>query len=1277
MAISKEPLFTKPTTIIFVCTVIIRVLTIGYVIGGLIMRFELLYLEDDVVKVLDFMPLGHLPLGSTLMFLFYSLMPFLLLYGIVGVIGLIIIVRRSKMLLLAHAVGHSTLIVIEIVYLTLISWIVHESADNSTMTKGFETAHEHDRISEWKTLFEKLSCCNVRKPETTTVYWFEFQPYVCSYTTGCLDKIGHLTSTYGGYYIAVISANIVTSVVCLAITDYYFRVAELAQKQEKTHNEMYKCKNGILGQLCTKSSIIWKRNKLMWISVFLKSVDLVYEVSLGASVVVLSYSWLRDYDLKDTMYGVWKDGISMGYLESVLTYSFLCVLSISMGLKFLNFAAIHRKSGTLMIAYIIAEFFLLLVEITIFIFLTLILRMLYSCKTGVYIYNIYFSSYATSINKLCDSTLDNWYKAARNNWLAFGFLLLHIAIKISHLAMADRLFKSIYTRNEKQAVGFLHFLLLKIKRKPLIAANIGIGVFTMVFSTVFLCGLLVVRYDQYAYTRITSTFHGISYSIGNIGDIRDTSYILMIVTLILTALLQIVLFVGVYFEKAYLLTSTFGLQMFLLTPHIISLFMIVVPLKLIYCCIEGVEQCDFSSNRDDLKFLCSGQTDLWISTTREIWLFWSFTLASFFLQLFSLVLCWKSYRKLFSEAICVRRCKRIYTWFINNPITFISFLTLSTLLIEIGFGIAIYAYYFENIYPTFLQQSLGRFTYLTLDMQYIMNGLTYTLLTIIPISVICRPLFLWLILYKGQQQASFGFVIGYLINIFGELAMLILSSILLNWVYSCPQQESSFYPGIFSQWEEFCNCCSGVIQNMETIKITFLACHLVLDTIYVILVDRVYPILNKDEENRGVLKILWVKLKAKLPEMKVQSSFRAVQLFGIAVDVSYCIAVYTLYFVNFYPFDQRVQQDLGSFKKDRYDMQDLLNAVAFTLMSIIPLTLLFRAAILYYGLHTRPSIIYLIITILFVFLGGYIVLITQSSYLLDLAYSCIDRSNSFYSSWKFTLFCDTLTVNFLFDITAVFVSYLVLQILLNVLSMFMLDRLYSYLSETGTSKGAVRSTCERLYISLKPSKMKITFFVVFCLMLILRLLFWIGLILMGLSPGYIHTGLIDVLHSMHIGNLNYGTMSMGLMYSHMALVPVDIACHGLELLAVTRMSKTFLIITILMRIIWVGSDVATLTLSSTILHMGYCLCGPGPVCLSSLYYKFKSEVCQDSFLLFHASGTLVAYLVVNVCSHIFELTVCSIMSKKTSTKISPSENQLNGVRGQEDSLEMESFDAGS
>lgn len=78
----------------------LKTLTIGYVIGGFVMRFELFYLEKDVVKILDYMPLGLLPLGSTLMFLVYSLMPFLLLYAIVGGVGLIIIVRRSKWLLL-------------------------------------------------------------------------------------------------------------------------------------------------------------------------------------------------------------------------------------------------------------------------------------------------------------------------------------------------------------------------------------------------------------------------------------------------------------------------------------------------------------------------------------------------------------------------------------------------------------------------------------------------------------------------------------------------------------------------------------------------------------------------------------------------------------------------------------------------------------------------------------------------------------------------------------------------------------------------------------------------------------------------------------------------------------------------------------------------------------------------------------------------------------------------------------------------------------------------
>lgn len=124
--------------------------------------------------------------------------------------------------------------------------------------------------------------------------------------------------------------------------------------------------------------------------------------------------------------------------------------------------------------------------------------------------------------------------------------------------------------------------------------------------------------------------------------------------------------------------------------------------------------------------------------------------------------------------------------------------------------------------------------------------------------------------------------------------------------------------------------------------------------------------------------------------MKVQSSFTAVQLLGIVsinqslkvhnqlvkrfrlfflpyplfslqvVDVSYCIAIYTLYFVNYYPFDQFVQQDLNAFEKHRYDMQDLLNALTYTLMSLIPLTLLSRVAVIYFGLHTRSFFIYIV-----------------------------------------------------------------------------------------------------------------------------------------------------------------------------------------------------------------------------------------------------------------------------------------------------------------------------
>lgn len=79
--------------------------------------------------------------------------------------------------------------------------------------------------------------------------------------------------------------------------------------------------------------------------------------------------------------------------------------------------------------------------------------------------------------------------------------------------------------------------------------------YIQVYSCVFFCGLLVVRYDQNAYEKVTSTLHGISSNETdvNMGDLRDSSYIIMAVTLVYSFLIQIVLFIGIYYEKTYLL----------------------------------------------------------------------------------------------------------------------------------------------------------------------------------------------------------------------------------------------------------------------------------------------------------------------------------------------------------------------------------------------------------------------------------------------------------------------------------------------------------------------------------------------------------------------------------------------------------------------------------------------------------------------------------------------------------------------------------------------------
>ena len=80
-------------------------MTIGYVVGGFVIKFHLNYLDTEIVYILDHMTLDILPLGSTLMFLIYSLMPLLLLYTIVGGVSFILLVRRTRVLLITVSSG--------------------------------------------------------------------------------------------------------------------------------------------------------------------------------------------------------------------------------------------------------------------------------------------------------------------------------------------------------------------------------------------------------------------------------------------------------------------------------------------------------------------------------------------------------------------------------------------------------------------------------------------------------------------------------------------------------------------------------------------------------------------------------------------------------------------------------------------------------------------------------------------------------------------------------------------------------------------------------------------------------------------------------------------------------------------------------------------------------------------------------------------------------------------------------------------------------------------
>lgn len=82
--------------------------------------------------------------------------------------------------------------------------------------------------------------------------------------------------------------------------------------------------------------------------------------------------------------------------------------------------------------------------------------------------------------------------------------------------------------------------------------------------------------------------------------------------------------------------------------------------------------------------------------------------------------------------------------------------TLNVLqIIEVGFGITVYVYFFVNVDHTQVQQNTGELSRHIYNMRYLMNGIVYTLMVITPISTIIRPILFWLILFKRKLLLSY------------------------------------------------------------------------------------------------------------------------------------------------------------------------------------------------------------------------------------------------------------------------------------------------------------------------------------------------------------------------------------------------------------------------------------------------------------------------------------------------------------------------------------------
>ncbi|XP_056022837.1 uncharacterized protein LOC125651286 [Ostrea edulis] len=225
----KKNVYTLPVNIIIMGMVLIRCISVGYFVLGLVWKLHTGLIKGNWIEILNRLWIGDLRLGVTVNALVLNSVALFPVYILSGTFGLMGIICRKQIFLILYMVSLLFFLVTDVIYISLFSILVNGmessvlAADFQAIFKEFadfyQTTSQNDvkGIKEdWLDMFTTLGCCGVTS---------NLGSYMCTgydSRNTCWGKFSNTMTSYCSTYLSLAVLCFVNEMIQLSFCDIVY-----------------------------------------------------------------------------------------------------------------------------------------------------------------------------------------------------------------------------------------------------------------------------------------------------------------------------------------------------------------------------------------------------------------------------------------------------------------------------------------------------------------------------------------------------------------------------------------------------------------------------------------------------------------------------------------------------------------------------------------------------------------------------------------------------------------------------------------------------------------------------------------------------------------------------------------------------------------------------------------------------------------------------------------------------------------------------------------------